>query len=423
MKRNKLIRTMLSLSLLVIGLAGVAQQRVLTLDDALRNAENNYPSLKQKQLLKEIGEQNQQLLDASLFPQVSVTGQAAYQSEVTSFALPGSTEKLGQKADNYNVGLEMRFPLTQFGTVRTRKQLEEAQTALGITQVDVDLQRVRERVTNLVGNALLQNENLGILRLRLNDLDSQRRKIAVGVANGAVLKSNQLVLESEILSTQQRIDDVKATVKGLTGELAILTGLPLDSTTQFQLADVAVAAQTASRPESKTFQAQRNILDVRSSLVRKESRPNLYVFGQGYYGRPGYNFLNTNLRTYGIAGIGFSWNLNNLLTQSKQQKTLELNREIVAGREATFNQNLQATLTEKSAEIEKYRSIISKDAQIVSNRQQILRAAASQLANGVITSTEYLQELNAQNTAQLNLTLHQVQLALAKAQYNTLLGY
>lgn len=112
-----------------------------------------------------------------------------------------------------------------------------------------------------------------------------------------------------------------------------------------------------------------------------------------------------------------------MLTRSKQQKVLDLNREIVNTKEATFNQNLQAALTEKSAEIEKYGSIISKDAQIVGKRQEILRAAESQLANGVITSTEYLQELNAQNNAQLNLLLHQVQLELAKAQYNTLSGY
>lgn len=423
MKYMKRKKTMLSLLLLIAGFAGLAQQRVLTLNDALRSAESNYPALKQKQLLKEAGKQNQELLDATLYPQVSATGQATYQSEVTAFAMPGSTEKLGQKPDNYDVGLELRFPLTQFGTVRTRKQLEEAQTTLGISQVDVGLQQVRERVTNLVGNALLQKENLGILRLRLNDLDSQRRKVAVGVANGAVLKSNQLVLESEVLSTQQRIDDITATVKGLTGELAILTGLPLDSATRFQLTDMPVAAQAVNRPELKTFEAQRNILEIRSTLVRKESQPNLYVFGQGLYGRPGYDFLNTNLRPYGMAGVGLSWNLNNLLTQSKQQKVLELNREIVNTQEATFNQNLQAALAAKSADIEKYGSIISKDAQILSNRQQILWAAASQLANGVITSTEYLQELNAQNTAQLNLTLHQVQLALAKAQYNTLLGY
>lgn len=415
--------TFLCLFLSAAALAGNAQQKRLTLSEALFSAEKNYPSLKQKALLEEEGRENQKLLDASLYPQVNATGQATYQSEVTSLDMPGLPKGLGQKPDNYNIGLEMRLPLTQFGTVRTRKQLEQAQTAAGVSQVDVDLQRVRERVTNLMGNALLQSENLGILNLRLLDLDSQRKKVAVGVANGAVLKSNQLVLESEILGTQQRIDDINATVKGLTGELAILTGLPISVTTRMQLSEGATAGPAINRPELKAFEAQRNVLEIRSELLKKESHPDLYVFGQGFYGRPGYNFLNTNLRTYAIGGLGLSWNLNNLFTQSKQQKLLDLKREIVNSQQETFNQNLQASLTEKTAEIEKYQSIISKDAQILRNRKEIIRAAASQLANGVITSTEYLQELNAQNAAQLNLTLHQVQRAIAKAQYNTLLGY
>jgi hypothetical protein len=51
-----------------------------------------------------------------------------------------------------------------------------------------------------------------------------------------------------------------------------------------------------------------------------------------------------------------------------------------------------------------------------------MEAAASQLENGAITSTEYLTELNAENTAELNLVLHKVQQAIAKAQYNILTG-
>lgn len=85
--------------------------------------------------------------------------------------------------------------------------------------------------------------------------------------------------------------------------------------------------------------------------------------------------------------------------------------------------NLQASLDPKKAEISKYENIISKDEQILNNRKEIIRAANSQLENGVITSTDYLTELNAENNAQLNLTLHKVQLALAIAEYNTILGY
>lgn len=397
----------------------MGQSKILTLDEAITGAEINYPSIKQKRLLEEAGKENQKSLSGELYPQVIATGQATYQSEVTAIELPGFA---GQKPDNYNIGLDMRFPLTQFGTVETKKELEKAQTDLSITQLDVDIQRVRERVTTIFGNVLLQTENENILGLRITDLDSQRKKVAVGVASGAVLKMNQLVLESEILSSQQRIDDIRATKKGMVSQLSLLTGLPIDTATQFQLSSVSIKSGPVNRSELKSFEAQKRIFDIRSDLIKKEARPNIYLFGQGYYGRPGYNFLNIDLRTYGIAGLGLHWNLNNVFTHS-EQRILEINKNIISQQEETFRLNLQASLSEKQAEIDKYQSIISKDAQIVQKRQEILRAAASQLENGVITSTEYLTELNAQSTAQLNLVLHHVQLSIAKAQYNTLSGY
>lgn len=373
-------------------------------------------------MIEAAGRENQKLLDASLYPQVSATGQAAYQSEVTSFEMPGTAKAIGQKPDNYNIGLEMRFPLTRFSAVHTRKELEQAQTAVSLAQVDAETHRLRERITTVFGNVLLQKENQRILLIRVQELEQQRKKIAAGVAAGAVLKSNQLVFDSEILSTNQRLDDTRATLQGLVDQLSLLTGLAIDTSAQFTLPSVDLNKQI-DRPELRALQAQKAVIDLQSELVRKENRPNVFVFGQGFYGRPGYNFLNTELRPYGIGGIGLSWNLNNLFNQSRQQKLLHINKDIVSQQEETFRLNLQASLAQQQAEIDKYANIISKDAQIVQARQEIIRAAASQLENGVITSTEYLTELNAQNTAQLNLVLHQVQQSMARAQYNILSGY
>jgi outer membrane protein TolC len=312
----------IGLSLLIIagGLAGRAQTKVVTLQQIISNTEKNYAIVKQKELQKEAGRQNQQVLDASLYPQVNLVGKATYQSEVTSFDIPGFPKGIGQKADNYDVGLEMRFPFTQFGVVKTQKQMQAAQTQLSFAQVDVNLQQLHERATNLVGNLLLQKGNLEILQLRITDLDSQVRKVAVGVRNGAILKMNQLELESEILSTRQNVDNTRGTLNGMVRQLAILTGMTLNIETQFVINNLPTASEKMARPELKTFEAQQSILELRSSVLKKDSRPSIYAFGQGYYGRPGYNFLNPNARLYGTAGIGLTLSLNNLLTLSKQQK-------------------------------------------------------------------------------------------------------
>src|SRR5690606_28026370 len=189
--------------------------------------------------------------------------------------------------------------------------------------------QVRERITAIFGNVLLQKENENILRLRIKDLASQRTKVAAGVASGAVLKTNQLVLESEILGTQQRVEDIRATVKGLVTQLSLLTKLPIDTATRFQLTEAAGSSAGVNRPEIKVFETRKGILDLQSDLIKKELAPNLYIFGQGFYGRPGYNFLDTSFRTYGIGGVGLSWNLNNLFTQSGRRRVLQINKDIL----------------------------------------------------------------------------------------------
>jgi len=231
------------------------------------------------------------------------------------------------------------------------------------------------------------------------------------------------VFESELLITDQKIADIDAALLGLTQQLSILTGTRINPADNFQLPDDNVSNQVVTRPETKAFKAQADLLDLEGEMLKTENHPKVFLYGQGFYGRPGYNFLDNSFRTYGTVGLGMSLNINNLLTQSSHLKTINLNKQILSQKEETFNMNLQASLDPKKAEISKYENIISKDEQILNNRKEIIRAANSQLENGVITSTDYLTELNAENNAQLNLTLHKVQLALAIAEYNTILGY
>jgi outer membrane protein TolC len=414
-------RVVLSVGLAMLAGFGQAQQTV-SLQQLIEKAAQYYPANKQKEMAIQLGKENERILEAGLYPQVNLTGQATYQSEVTSFSVPGFSGIPTQNKDNYNMGVDLRFPLTEFGIVKSKKELEQSKTSLSVSQVNTEFQRVRERLTNVFGNILLQQENRKILAIRKVELEAQQKKIAIGVANGAVLKSNQLVFESEILTTEQKITDIDATILGLTQELSLLTGVEIGSGDRFELPLENSLQKAVKRPELDVYKSQLNMLGLQQELLNKENKPKVFLFGQGYYGRPGYNFLNVDFRAYGIAGAGISWNINNAVLQKNKEKAIELNQQMVKTQEATFQLNLQTALTQKETEIQKYPGVIGRDQEIVQKRKEILKAAASQLENGVITSTEYLTELNATNAAELNMILHKVQLAISMAQYNIMTG-
>lgn len=67
------------------------QKESITLDSCLIWAQNNYPMIKQLDLVKRTESFSLSNIATAWFPQINVTGQASYQSDVTGFkiAIPG----------------------------------------------------------------------------------------------------------------------------------------------------------------------------------------------------------------------------------------------------------------------------------------------------------------------------------------------
>lgn len=412
-------KNLFSISICLLCLS-MAKSQTVTLEELQQKALQNYPLSQQKVWVKELGKTNQILLGYSEYPQTKIIGQATYQSEVTKFDFPGIPSP---KAGNYNIGVDLHYAINDFDLLKTRKALDQQRTVLGMNQIDVEIQRLKERVTAVYGNILLQKENQEILNIRLKELETQLKRVASAVKNGMVLKNNQLVLEAEILSTQEKITDVEATVSGLLSELSLITGIEIKHNQHFVLPEPKTLIEKIERPELEALQSQHQLLALQDVQLKQENKPHLALFAQGFYGRPGYNFLKQDPRFFGISGIGLNWNINSAATQKTKLKATEIQQKILEQQESAIQLNFAAALLQKKAEIAKFSMILLKDKEIVSKRKEILQVVSSQLENGAITSTEYITELNAQNMAELNLQLHLVQEAMAKVQYNTLTGH
>ena len=63
-----------------------------------------------------------------------------------------------------------------------------------------------------------------------------------------------------------------------------------------------------------------------------------------------------------------------------------------------------------------------KDNEIIVLREKIVKEAASQLENGIITATEYLTDLNAAAQSKIDLQYHKIELAKAQVDYLTTKG-
>jgi hypothetical protein len=126
--------------------------------------------------------------------------------------------------------------------------------------------------------------------------------------------------------------------------------------------------------------------------------------------------LSNNFEAYYIGGARLTWSLGGLYTLKKEKALLDNSRKTIALQRETFLFNTNLTRKQQHADITRLQELMSTDAEIITLRESVKKASAAQLENGVITSNDYLREVNAEDQARQTRILHEIQWLLA--QYN-----
>ena len=177
-----------------------------------------------------------------------------------------------------------------------------------------------------------------------------------------------------------------------------------------------------SRPELKLYSDQSKALDQRYNIIRSANVPKASLFVQGGYGRPGLNMLRNSFDLFYIAGVRLNWSLSGLYTRKQDKQLVEVSKRIVDVQKETFLFNTNTVLRQQQSEIDKLQQLVQSDKEIIDLRVKIKDAARAQLENGVITSNDYIREVNAEDAARQTLIGHQLQLLQAQINYLNTLG-
>ena len=205
--------------------------------------------------------------------------------------------------------------------------------------------------------------------------------------------------------------------------LSLLIFQNLDNTTTLTNPEILVTAATESqRPELELFNLQETQLETSKEVISKSNYPKLLGFAQAGYGNPGLNMLDNSFQDFYMVGLKLNWNIFDWGKTKKKKQAIDISKEIVSTEKETFLLNNEMQQKEAESDINKYEVMLKKDEEIIGLREQVLQATTSQLQNGAITSSEYITELNNLYEAKIDQQLHEVQLALAKANYKIIKG-
>ena len=408
----------LSIVLLFVGTSLYAQTNSLLLDSCYKMAKRNYPLIKQKNLIDELEKNALNQTSKSWLPRASFTSKATYQSEVISF-LGKSFPK-----DNYLSAIDVEQSIYDGGQVRTQKEIERLNSDNQRINQEVELYKLNDRITQLFCAIMLTRENIRVNELYQKDITARKSNLSSAVKNGASLESNLFELEAEQLKTDQNYIELKENVKALYSTLSMFIGSTINDETSFIAGDGQMGQPSTklNRPELMLFDSQKSLLEARHKLTTSLALPKLVVNAQGAYGRPGPNFLNQNLRFFGQAGVQLRWNMASLYSLSNESKAFTLNQKLIDVQRETFEFNVKTQLEQGLSQIKALQDVITKDDQIIEKRKSICAISSTQLENGAITASDYLQQLDAQMQSLLTKKIHEIKLIQAIANYKITSG-
>lgn len=420
------IRTLLLFLLLCAGLSTSAQTAdTLSLARCRRLAADNYPLIKQKELLNESLALKLKNLNTQYYPQLSLNAQATYQSAVTSIPQFSPMFEVPEMSkDQYKLTIDLNQVLWDGGLTSARKKVETSGLQADQMSVEVETEKINERINSLYFSILLVQQNEKVIRILQDELNSRLTKTEAGIRNGTVLQSTADVIKAELIKTNQQLSELKYAKTAALLMLSEFINVPLTESTELLLPESALstAVYDNQRPEMQLLDLQMNRLDVSKKLINANLRPRFYAFGQAGYGRPGYNMLSNDFDFFAIAGLKANWNISGFYQSGREKRLIDLQKNMLRLQQETFDKNLRIATQKDATDMEKYTQLMIQDEELIKLRERITKTAASQLDNGVITATEYITELNYETQARLNLELHRLQQQLAIISYLNALG-
>ena len=389
-------------------------QETLTLQDCYALAEMNYPLYSQEAVIEETATTTiGNVLKANL-PQLTIGGQATYQSEVTRVPveMPG-VEPLSK--DQYKVFAELSQTVFHGGVTGQLKKAEESRAGVERRELEVELYQVKSKINDLFFGVLLAVEQVRQAILLRNDISAALGRAEASIRNGILIPSAADVLRAELLQVQQRIIELQSAEENYRNTLSSFINRPVSSETVLQKPVFGSPTEEVRRPELALFDAQEVHANINESLMVAGLKPRLDLFAQGGYGRPGLNVLENEFDTYYLGGIRFRWQLSGYYTLKSERQIFRLRKNALDIRRQTFIFNNRQAAQQQNSEVARLRNTIVLDDEIILLRTRIKQAASVQLDQGVITASDFVREVIAEDQARQHRALHEIQLLHAQA--------
>lgn len=389
-----------------------------TLSECQQAAQQNYPLIERFDLIGKTTAYTLDNIQKGWLPQVSATAQATLQSDVASWPdnmkpmlLQMGVDFRGLKRDQYRIGVDVSQTVYDGGSIKNQKEMARLQGKVEAAENEVNLYAVRKRVNELYFSLLLIDSRISLNKDLQEVFIANERKLASMLKEGTAAESDYNSVKAERLNVEQQTTNLTAQRNTLKMLLSALCGIEVEKPIMPDETDIS---DRNNRPELRLIDTQLMLADAKEKMLDSQLLPRLSVFASGFYGYPGYNMfddmMNRRWSLNGMIGTRLTWNIGALYTRKNDKAKIRLQREEAENLRSVFLFNNNIDRLQQSENIKRYKTLMESDMEIINLRSSVRKAAESKLSHGIIDVNDLVKEINNENAARLQLSIHKIEM-------------
>lgn len=393
---------------LLLPMTAWAQDTSLTLSDCRQLAHDNYPAIRQRDIIQQSKNFSIANISKGWLPQIGISaGASAFTDIIDSDSRAG---QMGIEMENYmlNAAVTIQQNIYDGGKMRTKRIAEEAKSESDAAQLEVSLYGVNERVEQLFFGILLADEKSQINTLVLTDLSTAEKTIVSMIKGGLADDGDLEAIQVEKLKLEQQQESLTTARAAYLEMLGIFIGKVLDSETVLEkpASPETQNGSLCARPELLYFSAQQKMLDCQTQQLNSLLRPTLSFIGAGIIHSDVTPLVNNML----VGSIQFSWNIGALYTRKNDLRQIRLKQLAVDSQRETFLFNTRLQTSNVNGTIASLQKQIDHDSEIVRLRESIMQRTNKKVEAGTESVNELVRNINAVALARQQMALHEIEL-------------
>ncbi len=263
--------------------------------------------------------------------------------------IPSDQVLLSAPKSAYDLKLGLSQPLWTGGSLTNTLRADEARqsaAASGTQAAKVDI----------AGRVKTSYFTYRLLLVRKTSLEILLQNLGLHEDRVAAFVREDLTRRSDLLETQAKAEETRLSIEDLSQQAAkerigfeTLTGLSpdeIEAPAPGTVPDYAgsLADFKARHPLLKGLDAQATALDLSRKAVIGQRLPQLALFGEAHYARPGVNFFFDQWKLYGIAGLSLTVPVFNLNRIARDKAVIDVERRRLDDQRADILDQAEKTL-------------------------------------------------------------------------------